>query len=374
MARVGVPLEDCHVRTLHPLAASAGADGATFLEHPQTRLRYRLNDSSAYLWSLVARESHFPVLAERLVREFGLDPDEAGEELSGFVERMGDLGFLAVDDGSEAARLRSAYLDLMKAALVNCLYPEHELRIELLEKRGPQTDQARAMRDIRYADPERFEALLACKADGRNWQGRVTRFSHTMIGLRRLQNLEWCASRVFRDGIEGDFLEAGVCQGGAAIFMRALQVAHSENRRRMWLADSFEGLPEPAAEADRGYDFHEAVQPWLAASLEAVRDNFRTYGLLSDEVRFIPGWFDRTLSGAPVERLAILRIDADLYASTIEVLRTLYDKVVPGGFVIVDDYHVFPPCKAAVDEFRAAEGITEPLVRIDWTAIFWRKR
>lgn len=364
----------CHVRALGRGATDRDPDGATCLEHPHTRLRYRLNDSSAYLWSLLEEESRFPFLAERLVRDFGLDPEQAAEELSSFVERMGDLGFVAIDDGGEAARLRTGYLDLLKAALVNTIYPEHELRIELLEKRGPQPDLARAMRDIRYTDPQRFHDLVACKADGRNWQGRVTRFSHTMIGLRRLQNLEWCASRVFLDGIEGDFMEAGVCQGGAAIFLRALQTAHGEGDRRTWLADSFEGLPEPATPADRGYDFHEAVQPWLAASLEAVQDNFRTYGLLSDEVRFIPGWFDRTLAQAPVERLAILRIDADLYASTIEVLRSLYDKVVSGGYVIVDDYHVFPPCKAAVDEFREAQGIAEPLVRIDWTAIFWRKR
>jgi O-methyltransferase len=374
MPQTSPGFEDGHVRALHHGATDSEPDGATCLEHPQTGLRYRLNESSAYLWSLLEQESRLSVLAERMVREFGLDSTEAATEISSFVERMGDLGFVGVDDGSEASRLRTLYLDLLKAALVNTLYPEHELRIELLEKQGRQPDHARAMRDIRYADPTRFAELLTCKADGRNWYGRVTRFSHTMIGLRRLQNLEWCASRLFREGVEGDFMEAGVCQGGAAIFMRALQLAHAEGDRRMWLADSFEGLPEPVCAVDQGYDFQEAVQPWLAASLEAVQDNFRTYGLLSDQVRFIPGWFDRTLAHAPVERLAMLRIDADLYASTIEVLRRLYDKVAPGGFVIVDDYHVFPPCKVAVDEFREAEGITEPLVRIDWSAIFWRKR
>jgi O-methyltransferase len=195
-----------------------------------------------------------------------------------------------------------------------------------------------------------------------------------MVGMRRLQNLEWCATRVFSDGIAGDFMEAGVCQGGAAIFMRALQVAHGEDHRRMWVADSFEGLPAPTSEFDHGYEFQEARQPWLAATLEAVQDNFSTYSLLSEQVHFLRGWFADTLKDAPVKALAVLRIDADLYASTRDVLQALYDKLTPGGFIIVDDYHAFPPCRRAVDEFRDERGIAEPLTRIDWTAVFWRKR
>jgi O-methyltransferase len=287
---------------------------------------------------------------------------------------MGDLGFVAFDDCGEAAALRTRYLDLLKAALVNLIYPEHELRIEWLEREGAAPDRQRALRDIRYAEPEAFAELVAHKADGRNWRRRVTRFSHTMIGLRRLDNLQWCAARIFAERIGGDFLEAGVCQGGAAIFLRALQVAWGEGERLTWLADSFQGLPAPTSEHDQGYEFHEAVQPWLAVGMEAVKDNFRTYGLLSDEVRFLPGWFEESLPDAPVGRLAILRIDADLYVSTRQALDALYDRVVPGGFVIVDDYHAFAPCRRAVDEFRAERDIADPVVRIDWTAIFWRKR
>jgi len=344
------------------------------LLHPDTALPYRINAASAWIWTNLEEETDAETLAGRLAGAFGIGPDAAAEGLAAFVERMSALGFVAADDGSPEARLRARYLGLLKSALANLLYPEHELRIELLEREGPQPDLARRLRDIRYSNAEQFEALVAHKRDGRNWRQRATRFSHTMIGLKRLQNLEYCAQRVFADGVPGDFLEAGVCQGGGAIFLRGLQVAHGEGERRTWLADSFEGLPEPSLEQDRGYDFHEAVQPWLAAGLEAVKDNFRTYDLLSDAVRFLPGWFADTLPGAPVERLAILRIDADLYLSTKQALDALYDKVEPGGFVVVDDYHAFPPCRAAVDEFRAGRGIAEPITRIDWTGIFWRKR
>ena len=78
--------------------------------------------------------------------------------------------------------------------------------------------------------------------------------------------------------------------------------------------------------------------PQLAVPLERVQDNFRRYGLLDEQVRFLKGWFRDTLPTAPIERLAVLRLDGDLYESTIQALDGLYDKLSAGGFVIVDDY------------------------------------
>lgn len=373
--------ENCpiHIRPLVPAGTASlvlASDGCSVLTHPWSALRCRLNATSVFFWSLLTSISDFDLLAKTISLHYGIELGQASEALNDFVVRMGSLGFVEIDDGSQASQLRKRYLDLLKSALVNTLYAEHELRIEWLELHGPGTDiaSARKLRDIRYANGKEFAELLACKTDGRNWKSRVTRFSHTMVGMRRLQNLEWCADRVFSEGVPGDFMEAGVCQGGASIFMRALQVAHGEDHRRMWVADSFQGLPEPSSEFDKGYDFQEARQPWLAATLETVRDNFATYGLLSETVNFLPGWFADTLKAAPVEALALLRIDADLYASTRDVLQALYDKLTPGGFIIVDDYYAFLPCRRAVDEFRNQRGITEPLTRIDWTAVFWRKR
>ncbi|HEX7403049.1 MAG TPA: TylF/MycF/NovP-related O-methyltransferase, partial [Usitatibacter sp.] len=68
-----------------------------------------------------------------------------------------------------------------------------------------------------------------------------------------------------------------------------------------------------------------------------------------------------------------LRLDGDLYESTWDALTALYDRVVPGGFVLIDDYGDFPPCRQAVDEFRQQRGIGEPLQKIDWTGVYWRK-
>jgi hypothetical protein len=249
------------------------------------------------------------------------------------------------------------------------VHPATGLEYRLMDRLELQ----RAMRDVREDDPDAFAELVRCKQDGQNFRGAVTRDAHTMIGLRRLENIEWCATQVFADSVEGDFLEAGVCQGGAAVFLRALQEAYDEGHRRTWVADSFEGLPPPRDEIDAGLDFTEARMPWLAASLSSVQETFRAYELLSDQVRFVPGWFAESLPGCEVETIALLRVDADLYESTRDVLDALYDRVPAGGFVIVDDYYAFAACRTAVDEHRTRHGVTDPLRRVDWTATYWRK-
>jgi Macrocin-O-methyltransferase (TylF) len=113
----------------------------------------------------------------------------------------------------------------------------------------------------------------------------------------------------------------------------------------------------------------------FAACLDEVRGNFARFQLLDDQVRFLKGWFKDTLPGAPIERLAILRLDGDYYQSTMDGLINLYDKLSPGGYVIVDDYGEtsWTSCARAVDEFRAERGITEPLIRVDSKCYHWRR-
>jgi O-methyltransferase len=106
--------------------------------------------------------------------------------------------------------------------------------------------------------------------------------------------------------------------------------------------------------------------------LEEVQDNFRKFDLLDDQVVFLKGWFKDTLPGAPIEQLAVLRLDGDMYGSTMEALEVLYPKLSPGGFCVIDDY-ALPNCRKAIDDYRAQHGIRSPLIRIDWTGHFWRK-
>jgi O-methyltransferase len=210
----------------------------------------------------------------------------------------------------------------------------------------------------------------AARAEGRDWPADA----ETMIGLQRLDNLQHCITDVLHRRVPGDLIETGVWRGGACIFMRAVLKAYGDTERAVWVADSFEGLPKPdvqGAPADEG-DIHWTYG-YLAIPVETVKANFARYGLLDNQVRFLVGWFRDTLPSAPIKQLAVLRLDADMYASTMDALRALYPKLALGGYVIVDDYENLPPCKQAVDAFRAEQGITETIQRIDWTGVFWQR-
>jgi O-methyltransferase len=208
------------------------------------------------------------------------------------------------------------------------------------------------------------------RAEGLDWPARA----HTMVGMKRLANVRECVENVLADGIPGDLIETGVWRGGATILMRAILKARGVTDRVVWVADSFAGLPPPDAARyphDEGDGLHKFSQ--LAVTLEQVRDNFRRYGLLDDQVRFLKGWFRDTLPTAPIERLAVLRLDGDLYESTIQALESLYDRLSVGGYVIVDDYGNVAGCRQAVHDFRAARRIKDAIRPIDWAGVYWRR-
>ncbi|MGH2521817.1 MAG: TylF/MycF/NovP-related O-methyltransferase, partial [Anaerolineales bacterium] len=217
---------------------------------------------------------------------------------------------------------------------------------------------------VRHADPE-------SRREGRVWP----KTAHTMIGAARLDNLRTCVEDVLNRGVPGDLIEAGVWRGGACIFMRGLLKAHAVSDRVVWVADSFRGLPPPLHKVDKADPagaLHKDRQ--LAISLEQVKANFAAYDLLDDQVRFLKGWFRDTLPQAPMERLAVMRLDGDLYESTMDGLVSLYPKLSSGGYVIIDDYGNIAACKQAVHDYRAKHAIREPIRRIDWAGAYWQKR
>lgn len=200
----------------------------------------------------------------------------------------------------------------------------------------------------------------------------VPKHAATMIGLRRMDNIQSCLEQVIADGIPGDCIETGVWRGGATIFMRAILAAYQVTDRTVWVADSFQGLPKPnLAQFPADHQWQEFGFK-LAISEAEVRRYFDQYQLLDDQVRFLPGWFKDSLPTAPIEQLALLRLDGDLYESTWQVLNALYDKVSPGGFVIVDDYNL-DSCRQAVHDYREQHNIQEPIVDIDRMGAYWRK-
>lgn len=198
--------------------------------------------------------------------------------------------------------------------------------------------------------------------------------AHTMIGEKRLANVRELAENVLGTGIQGDFIETGVWRGGACILMRGVLDAWGDTERNVWLADSFEGLPPPDVDkypADIGDKFY--TYPELSVSLEQVKTNFEKYGLLDERVKFLKGWFKDTLHTAPIEKLAILRLDGDMYESTMDALVALYDKVSDGGYIIVDDYHVVEGCKKAIHDFLSSRNLAPQLIEIDGVGVYWKK-
>jgi hypothetical protein len=221
--------------------------------------------------------------------------------------------------------------------------------------------------------PERDEEALAKQREIRELGWDWPDEAETMIGMVRLDCIQHCVEAVLSDKIPGDVMEAGVWRGGAVILMRGILAVHGDGSRRVWVADSFEGLPPPD-ESSFSQDLVSdlSVHEELAVSLEQVKANFERYGLLDDRVQFLKGWFKDTLPNAPIEQLSVLRLDGDYYESTIQILEALYHKVTPGGFVIVDDYLHLETCQQAVDDFRTAFGIEDEILKVDWNSVYWR--
>jgi len=243
---------------------------------------------------------------------------------------------------------RTLYLDLMIKCLTNTIYQD------------PPTDPWSS--DL-YNEQKRTNGL--------DWPS----VAHTMIGVKRLQNIQTVIEILIKDRIPGDFIEAGVWRGGATIFMRAILKSYNITNRLVYVADSFEGLPEPNSKLypadlnDPHHTFHH-----LNISLDEVKENFKKYGLLDNQVKFLKGWFKDTLPSAPIKQLSLLRLDGDMYESTMDGLDALYHKLVSGGFIIFDDASCLPACKTAVLDFRKKYNINNPMYHTDDNiGVFWRK-
>jgi hypothetical protein len=272
-------------------------------------------------------------------------------------------------------RPEDLYLELMKKALTCALWPELPISLDSFDyRRHPLKRFARScISRILRSKKLQIVSTEIPAADERE-EGKIwPTYADTMIGHKRLDNLQICVETVIREGVEGDLIETGVWRGGACILMRAILAAHGIEDRKVYVADSFEGLPEPNPEkfpADKSDQLH--LQRYLAVSQEEVANNFRKYGLLDDSVVFLKGWFKDTLPNAPIKKLAILRFDGDMYESTMDVLTNLYPKLSKGGFCIIDDYW-WPACRKAVDEFRKENEIVSEMKAVDWNATYWRK-
>lgn len=271
------------------------------------------------------------------------------------------------------------YLDLMKKALTASIYEESAYT--MVESRRPPAKTlshplqfvrglskyllVRALQDrsILLVRGNSFDASQ--REEGKDWPF----FGFTMTGHKRLENVQMCVEDVLRNQVPGDLIETGAWRGGTTILMRALLKAYGDTDRKVWVADSFEGLPAPKSKDD-GWDLSQVG--YLKVSLDKVKANFARFNLLDEQVEFLEGWFSDTLPRARIESIAVLRLDGDMYSSTMEALRNLYHKVSKGGYVIIDDYSSWPSCRRAVTEFLREHSIEPDIRQIDWTGVYWK--
>jgi hypothetical protein len=206
------------------------------------------------------------------------------------------------------------------------------------------------------ADREKVETVFKC-------------LEFSLVGSQGMEATYDCTKRVLTERVPGDLVECGVAQGGSALLIGILNERFGNPPRRLWLFDSYEGLPEPTLEDYRGGKTGTHVRPLPKGSclgtIEDVRRLlFQQHGLSDRYVQLVKGWFQDTLpvTHDRIESIALLRLDGDWYESTKVCLENLYDKVSAGGFVILDDYFSCYGCKRATDEFLASRKQEFPIV------------
>jgi len=193
-----------------------------------------------------------------------------------------------------------------------------------------------------------------------------------VFGGARLDNVRLLLEDVVSRNIPGDYIETGVWRGGSSIFARAVLRSLNEGGLMSYV-DSFQGLPPGEKKLDHN-DKRWNMRPYLEANTEEVAKNFRESGILDSKVVFAKGFFNETMPPlAPrIKRLPVMRLDGDMYQSTVDVLYHLYDKLSVGGYVILDDWFKFP-AKTACEYFFRLHNISPETEVIDDLAVYWKK-
>jgi cephalosporin hydroxylase/GT2 family glycosyltransferase len=262
-------------------------------------------------------------------------------------------------------RASRRYLDLLKSALLDEHYLDNEVRLWYLAdciSRNRTPDKAMLRDPVRQMKQKKLQLEKSRRTGALPEQSEwSTLLPYTDMGRTRLDALERCLDRVRADGVKGHLVDCGTGRGGAAIFMRGYLDAYELIDREVWVADPFRVSRDAAAGLLN-----------LSADLNIVRDGFQCFDLLDERVHFLQGLHGETLPGAPIDEVALVRISGGADGSSRDVLDALYGKVAPGGLVVIDGY-AEESCQREVNEFRAANGLDQPVERLDWSCICWQK-
>jgi cephalosporin hydroxylase len=320
-----------------------------------------------------ARLDLHPELRDRL------DVLESPEHKDALLELSENIRLDAATWEQDVLRVRDAreeraiqrYLDLLKAALLDEHYIANEVRLEYLlgcAERGADVNVDLLRDPTRFLRQETTRLRQQQRAGtSATSTGTTAYFPYTTMGRERINHLETVLKQLRQGGVPGDIVDCGPGRGGAAIFARGLLDAYEVEDRCVWVAGTFRATPEGT---DRVSLERHGVDA-LLADLNQIREGFECFGLLDERVRFLQGEFDETLPDAPIERVALLRIGAAGERARA-ALDHLYDRLVIGGYVIVED-DSDPGVHEAVNKFRAQRGILEPTERVGPAGCAWRK-
>lgn len=241
-------------------------------------------------------------------------------------------------------RQRVLYIDLLKRTLTNYAYL------------GGNTP------------PGQFRCVTHYDLEVSKWKIDPLARPATLLTRAQLDLIEAAVAHVEREGVNGDFLEAGIWRGGVVAFLRGLIEAYDIADRRVIAADSFAGIPLNSRATG------DPVDGWTdrwVASVDEVRGIIERFGLLDERVLFLVGFFEDSLRKLTNERFAVIRLDSDSYDSVDTSLEYLHPRVSPGGVVIIDDWHL-PGSRMAVLDYRARHDIRDELHVHDGNA-YWVK-
>ena len=315
------------------------------------------------------RLSRQPELVDALAR---LESSEGRYDLLEVAEttRLRAMLFQHIDHyqhRGEVDRARTRHLEVVKAAILDEHYLDHEARFTHLTRHiiDHQPLVAETLRDPARKDQETYRRLIREREgpSGPDDRAASSFLPYSAMGRPQLDHLQRCLDTIRADSVPGDLVECGTGRGGGAIFMRAYLDCHELPDRKVWVADRFRASAAPKQVPDLPKNgvagFH--------ADLNLVRDGFMRFGLLDDRVRFLQGPMD-TLAVADIKEVALLRIGRNARGDVRNVLDALYDRLAIGGFVVIE-----PAASAEADAFRADRGINEPIEPIDSSAFAWRK-
>ncbi len=178
---------------------------------------------------------------------------------------------------------------------------------------------------------------------------------------------------VIQSKVSGDIVQSGVWRGGMGIWMNYLNHHYSREPRKMWLFDSYDEFPEPIYEKDKYVHPVTKILYEKHPSIEDVKRNFELFGLLTTNLYFVKGKFEKSIPNVEISEISILHIDCDYYDPTLLTLEKYYSKISRGGYVIINNYHYeYVHSRNAVDVFRKKYNIETPIIKLGDRYGYWK--